>query len=66
MSTNTQEKLTLEDLLTPEEAAEMLGVHVNTLRNWVKKGIIEPRRWGPRNLRFLPSDVQAVIDEVLS
>lgn len=67
MTTNTLAKeRTLDDLMTSEQAADMLGVHINTLRNWVKKGIVpEPRRYGPRKWRFLPEDIQGVIDEVL-
>lgn len=67
MTTNTHnEQRTLEDLITFEDAAEMLGVHVNTVRNWVKKGLLPVRRFGPRRLRLLPEDVQKVIEEVLS
>lgn len=67
MTTNTHnEQRTLEDLITFEDAAEMLGVHVNTVRNWVKKGLLPVRRFGPRRLRLLPEDVHKVIEEVLS
>jgi len=40
-------------LLTIAEAAEMLNVHVNTVRRWSNKGIIETYRIGPRRDRRL-------------
>ncbi len=40
-------------LLTIAEAAELLNVHVNTVRRWSNKGIIETYRIGPRRDRRL-------------
>ncbi len=33
-------------LLTMQEAADQIGVHYQTIRNWIKRGQIEHRRWG--------------------
>ena len=33
-------------LLTIQEAADQIGVHYQTIRNWIKRGQIEYRRWG--------------------
>lgn len=30
------------------QAADVLGVHKNTIRNWMAKGIFKPREWGFR------------------
>ena len=40
-------------LLTPAQAADLLNVHVNTLRRWSNKGILETYRIGPRGDRRL-------------
>ena len=40
-------------LLTTAQAAELLNVHVNTVRRWSNKGILETYRIGPRGDRRL-------------
>jgi excisionase family DNA binding protein len=40
-------------LLTTAEAAELLNVHVNTVRRWSNKGILETYRIGSRGDRRL-------------
>ncbi len=40
-------------LLTGAQAAELLNVHVNTVRRWSDKGILETYRIGPRGDRRL-------------
>ena len=45
-------------MLTTSEAAEMLYLHVNTLRRWNEKGVIKSYRIGPRgDRRFLLEDI---------
>ena len=40
-------RLTTGDkLLTIQEAADQIGVHYQTIRNWIKRGQIEYRKWG--------------------
>lgn len=40
-------RLTTDDkLLTIQEAADQIGVHYQTIRNWMKRGLIEYRKWG--------------------
>jgi excisionase family DNA binding protein len=41
---------TLNDLrtLTVDEVAEILGVHAETVRRWVREGRLEAARWGGR------------------
>ncbi len=55
MSKNTQET----DILTIEQAANFLGVHQNTLRQWDRKGILKAFRFGERkNRRYKKDDLE--------
>jgi len=40
-------------LLSAAEAAELLNVHINTVRRWSDNGILEAYRIGPRGDRRL-------------
>lgn len=42
---------TKNKLLTMQEAADQIGVHYQTIRNWIKRGQIEYRSWG-RTIRI--------------
>jgi len=42
-----------DDLLTIAEAAELLNVHVNTVRRWSNKGVLKTYRLGSRGDRRL-------------
>lgn len=33
-------------LLTIQEAADQIGAHYQTIRNWIRRNQIEYRRWG--------------------
>jgi len=49
-------------LLTVSEVAELLNVHVNTVRQWNDKGLIKSYRLGTRrDRRFSPADINGVI-----
>ncbi len=49
----------LEPLLTLREAAEILGVHPNSLRSWDNAGILVAVRVGARrDRRYQPSDLR--------
>lgn len=43
--------LTMEELLTLKETAQILKVHPNTLRSWDKKGILAAVRIGEKGIR---------------
>jgi len=47
--------MNLEDItLTPSQAASrLLNIHINTLRRWTNKGMLESYRVGPRRDRRL-------------
>ena len=50
-------------LLSIREAAELLSVHLATLRRWEASGLIEAVRVGPRgHRRFRVEDVDALIE----
>lgn len=55
----------LEKLYSPEEAAEYLGVHVQTVRGWIRSGRLAARRLaGQRALRITATDLESVLEPV--
>jgi excisionase family DNA binding protein len=58
---------TPEKLYSPEEAADYLGVHVQTVRAWIRSGKLRASRLtGQRALRIAASDLQSVLEPVES
>lgn len=54
-----------EKLYSPEEAADYLGVHVQTVRAWIRSGKLRANRLtGQRALRIRASDLQGVLESV--
>lgn len=54
-----------ERLYSPDEAAEYLGVHVQTVRSWIRSGRLPARRLaGQRALRIRASDLESVLEPV--
>jgi excisionase family DNA binding protein len=52
-------------LYTPEEAAEYLGVHVKTVRNWIRTGRLPASRLaGQRALRIRAADLERILEPV--
>lgn len=49
MSENNYNKY--PEILSLKQACEILNCHPNTLRNWDKKGILKPIRFGARQDR---------------
>jgi len=49
-------------LLGVRDAARLLGVHENTIRNWVKSGILRPTAVlaGSGYSRFAPEEIERV------
>ena len=55
----------LERLFTPEEAAAYLGIHVQTVRAWIRSGRLRASRLtGQRALRIKASDLATVLEPV--
>lgn len=53
----------MEKLFSPEEAAEYLNVHVQTVRAWIRSGRLKARRLaGQRALRITASDLMSVLE----
>jgi excisionase family DNA binding protein len=49
-------------LLTIKEAAEALDVHENTIRNWVKNGLLRSYRLNPTGRIFInETDIRKVL-----
>ena len=55
----------LEKLFSPEEAADYLNVHVQTVRAWIRSGRLRARRLaGQRALRITASDLLSLLEPV--
>lgn len=51
--------------LSTKDAAALLGVHIDTLRNYIRRGLIRRYRIrGSRLLRFRVEDLRALVEEV--
>lgn len=54
-----------EKLYSPEDAAEYLGVHVQTVRAWIRAGRLRASRLaGQRALRIRGSDLQTLLEPI--
>lgn len=61
----TQRPTSDEKLYSPEEAADYLGVHVQTVRGWIRAGRLRASRLaGQRALRIRASDLGSLLEPV--
>lgn len=59
-----QTKDKIAGMLTAKEVAELLNVHINTVRRWSKQGVLRSYRLGPRgDRRFKREDVTVILRE---
>lgn len=56
------EKNKLSEILTLQQACEILNCHPNTLRNWDRRGLLKAIRFGSRgDRRYQKSDILSLI-----
>lgn len=54
-----------KNLLTSGDVARYLGVHINTVRRWEQKGILQAYRTDPKGYRwFRREDIEAFINRM--
>ena len=53
----------LEKLLSTQEAADILGVHVQTVRQYIKRGELPAVKISPRLYKIRPEDLERFIEE---
>jgi excisionase family DNA binding protein len=51
----------LEELLTVQQSAEVLGCSEATIRNWIREGRLRAYRVGPRFLRIKANDLEKTV-----
>ena len=49
-----------QEMCTPDQAAQILGVHPKTIRNWIETDYLDAIRIGPRKLLISMADVQSI------
>lgn len=52
------------EFLKPHQAALILGVHTNTLRNWVVQGIITERRTPTNHRLFVREEIETLKNQI--
>jgi excisionase family DNA binding protein len=65
MATNTDKnQISLPDILTLQQACEVLNCHPNTLRQWDNKGILKAIRFGTRrDRRYKKVDILKLLNQ---
>jgi excisionase family DNA binding protein len=54
----------IEPMLTTSEVAQILNVHINTVRRWSNQGVIKSYRIGSRgDRRFRREDINALFNK---
>jgi len=65
MPTKQNKKLTsLPDILTLQQACDVLNCHPNTLRKWDNKGLLKAMRFGTRrDRRYKKNDILKLLNQ---
>ncbi|MEF3691714.1 MAG: helix-turn-helix domain-containing protein [Candidatus Moraniibacteriota bacterium] len=64
MEKKTKKIDSLPEILTLQEACEILNCHPNTLRNWDNEGTLKAIRFGKRgDRRYRKEDILAIINK---
>ena len=53
-----------EELLSVPEAAALLGVADQTLRNWVESGLVRHIRFPSGQVKFREADIEAILEPI--
>jgi len=53
------------EVMTPQQVAEHLQVHVKTVYEWINDGKLQAAKLGPRSLRIRKEDVDSFLEERL-
>jgi excisionase family DNA binding protein len=53
----------LEKLLSTREAADILGVHVQTVRQYIRRGELPAVKISPRLYKVRPEDLERFIED---
>lgn len=52
----------MDTMLTSREVAQILNIHINTVRRWSNQGILRAYRVGPRgDRRFIRQDIESFL-----
>ena len=54
------QRLSSEEMLSPAEAARILGVHTETVRRYIRQGQLPAQHLGTRTLRIRRSDIDNI------
>lgn len=49
-----------QSMMTPDAAAQALGVHPKTIHNWIETDYLDAVRIGPRKLLINKADIEAI------
>jgi len=62
---NQEDKLKeMPDMLTLQQASDVLNVHPNTLRNWDNEGVLKAVRYGKRgDRRYRKEDILKILKQ---
>jgi len=53
----------LEKLLSTQEAADILGLHVQTVRQYIRRGELPAVKISPRLYKIRPEDLERFIED---
>lgn len=64
MTKNTKDNFNSQEILTLQQACELLNCHPNTLRQWDNKGILKAIRFGSRkDRRYKKGDILKLLNQ---
>jgi excisionase family DNA binding protein len=64
MTKNTEDNFNSQEILTLQQACDLLNCHPNTLRQWDNKGILKAIRFGARkDRRYKKGDILKILNQ---